>query len=62
MSGNHKSEQLANEILRQIMRMDNLRVLRAQPLFAVDMDMPAKFNTLLEEVESAERRQSGRSH
>ncbi len=59
MSGNTKSEKLATEILRQIMRMENTRVLRAQPAFAVDGAMPAKFNTLLDEIDQAERRQAG---
>ena len=60
MSGNDsKSQQLANEILRQIMRMENVRVWRAQPAFAVDEETPAKFRTLLAEIDRAERGQAG---
>lgn len=62
MSGNEKSERLANEILRQVMRMENARVLRAQPAFSVEHDMPAQFGSLLQELDKAEKRQSGRRH
>ncbi len=59
MSGNGtKREQLTNEILRQIMRMENTRIWRAQPAFIVDHEMPAKFHSLLEDLDKAERRQA----
>ncbi len=59
MSGHRqKSNLLANEILRQIMRTENMRVWRAQPGFAVDEDLPANLNSLLEELDRAEYRQS----
>lgn len=58
MSGNsQKSDLLANEILRQIMRMENTRVWRAQPGFAIDEELPPKLNSLLEEMDRAEHRQ-----
>lgn len=58
----HKSEELANEILRQIVRMENTRVWRAQPALAVDEEMPAEFHGLLEEIDRAERRQASSRH
>jgi hypothetical protein len=58
----HKSDQLANEILRQIVRMENTRVWRAQPGLAVDVEIPAKFHVLLEEIDRAERRQARVRH
>jgi hypothetical protein len=62
MSGNRrKSDLLANEILRQIMRTENMRVLRAQPGFSVDEAMPTRFNSLLEEMDRAEYRQAQRA-
>jgi len=61
MSGNnHKSDRLANEILRQIMRTENTRVWRAQPGFSVDEDLPAGFGALLDEMDRAEHRQARR--
>jgi hypothetical protein len=60
MSGSSsKSDQLANEILRQITRVENARVWRAQPGFAVEEETPAKFRVLLAEIDRAERRQAG---
>jgi hypothetical protein len=61
MSGNQKSDLLANEILRQIMRMENTRVWRAQPGFSVDEQLPANLNSLLEEMDRAEHRQLRRA-
>jgi hypothetical protein len=62
MSGNQqKSDLLANEILRQIMRMENTRVWRAQPGFTIDEELPASLNSLLEEMERAEHRQLQRA-
>jgi hypothetical protein len=62
MSGNsQKSDLLANEILRQITRMENTRVWRAQPVFAIDEELPARLNSLLEEMDRAEHRQVRRA-
>lgn len=57
-----KSDRLANEILRQIVRMENTRVWRAQPGLSVDEEMPAKFEALLEEIDRAERRHARVRH
>lgn len=56
-----KSDLLANEILRQIMRTDNMRVWRAQPGFSVDENLPANLNSLLEEIDRLEHRQARRA-
>jgi hypothetical protein len=62
MSGNgKKSDLLAKEILRQIMRTENLRVWRAQPGFSVDEALPGRFNSLLDEMDRAEYRQARRA-
>ena len=61
MSGNPKIDLLANEILRQVMRMENTRVWRAQPGFAVDEHLPANLSSLLEQLDRAEHRQARRA-
>ncbi len=57
MTGNTNGEALGAEIRRQIVRRENLRALRALPMFQVDADLP---DSLLARLRELENREAGR--